>query len=533
MASTPARHKLPDALATGAPEETAPPPPGRLGTGLQWLDVILKGGIPANRVYLVMGEPGTGKTTLALQFLLEGVANGERVLYITLAETREELVTVAKSHEMDLSPIEIFEVLPTHESVRPEKDYTALHPSEIELGESLDRIVEEVERVNPTRVVIDSLTEIRLLAREQVRYRRQILTLKNFLVHCGCTVLFIDDPVSRGGFEGQLQTICHGVIQLEKLAPEYGRERRRLQVLKMRGVDYHGGYHDYIVRKGGLIVWPTLVASDHRKSFTMEPVPSGVKELDDLLGGGPDRGTSMLAVGPAGVGKSSMCLQYCAAAAARGEFFAWFSFDERLDTLYRRAESMGVELRAMCEAGQCSIEKIDPGELPPGEFIQRVRRHVERNNARIVVLDSLGGYLNAMPGERFLIIQMHELLTYLSQMGVLSMIVVAQHGLLGSHMTPPIDLSYLADTVALFRYFEHAGAVHRALSVVKKRGAKHEMTIRELRVTAEGVRLGEPLREFRGVLTGEPHYVGPAQSVMPPGADAGARSAGRTLGSEH
>ncbi len=487
--------------------------PGRISTGMQWLDVILRGGIPERRVYLITGDPGTGKTTLSLQFLLEGVRNGETALFVTLAESREELEGVAVSHDWDISGIEIFEVAAAEQG-RPEQDYTALYPGEVELGESLDKIINVVEQVRPKRVVIDSLTEIRLLAREQVRYRRQIIALKNFLTSMGCTVYFIDDPASRGGTDGQLQTICHGVISMERMAPEYGRERRRMQVLKMRGVDFYGGYHDYVILKGGLVIWPRLVAAEHTRKYEMKPVSCGVPGFDGIMAGGPDLGTTMLIVGAAGVGKSTLCHQYAAEAARRGDYFAWFSFDERIETVLKRAEAMGADFGKLMAEEKCAIEQVDPGSLSPGEFIQRVRRHVEKFGAKIIVIDSLNGYLSAMPGERYLIIQMHELLSYLSKMGVLSLIVIAQHGLLGTQIDPPIDLSYLADTVVFLRYFEHSGEVRRAVSLIKKRGAPHERTVREFQIDRDGVRVGEPLRDFEGVLTGQPKYTGDAVPLL-------------------
>lgn len=505
---SPSAAEGPEAYIIGSPDET-PLAEDRISSGSPWLDMILNGGLPPRRLYLLVGEPGTGKTTLGLQFLLSGAARGERGLFVTLAETRDELEGVAKSHGFDLSGIDIFEVGGANGG-SPELDYTALHPGEIELGENLQKIVEAVQEKKPVRVVIDSLTEIRLMAREQVRYRRQIISLKSALTQAGCTVYFIDDPGWRGtgGGDNQLQTICHGVISLEKLAPEYGRDRRRLQVVKMRGVAFHGGYHDYIIRRGGMVVFPRLVAAEHTRRFPSDMITSEVPDLDRMLGGGPDRGSTMLVIGAAGVGKSSLCQQYCMAAARRGEHFTWFSFDERLTTLFKRSHSMGQNLEQLLHEQRAHIAQVDPGSLSPGEFIQRIRQQVERHQTRLVVLDSLNGYMMAMPGERFLIIQMHELLTYLSQMGVMTLLVVAQHGLLTPESTPPVDISYLADTVTLLRYFEFRGDVRRAISVVKKRGAAHETMIREFQITATGLKVGEPLTQFRGVLSREPAYSG-------------------------
>lgn len=513
-------HSLPDAFSTGAPEETAPPAPGRVSTGVQWLDVVLAGGIPENRVHLIVGKPGTGKTTLGLQFLLAGRAIGQSCLYVTLAETRGELERVAQSHEIDLTGIEILEVGAAGETT-PEQDYTALHPGEIELSENVSRIIAEVERLKPQRILIDSLSEFRQIGRENMRYRRQMTALKNFLINAGATVYLLDTCSHLGG---QLETICHGVIELERIAPEYGRERRRLQILKMREVAFHGGYHDYSIEKGGIVVWARLIASEHGRNYEMEPISSDVPELDQMLGGGPDRGTTMLTIGPAGAGKSSFCHQYCMAAMRRGEYFAWFSFDERLDTIFKRAKSMNADLRSLRDEGKCHLEQVDPGSISPGEFIQRVRRQVEKFNARIVVLDSLNGYLAAMPGEQFLVIQMHELLTYLAQMGVCTIIVIAQHGLLGSQTEPPIDLSYLADSVVHLRYFECQGGVRRALSVVKKRGSSHETAVREYQVSATGLKVGQPLFDFQGVLSGDSKFVGETTTLL----DQKERGSGRS-----
>ena len=463
--------------------------------------MLLHGGLPRNRVYLVMGDPGTGKTTFGIQFLLEGVRNGEQALYITLAETKAELLGIAESHRFDLSRVAIHEVSVAAEQDRPEQDYTALLPAEIELGESLDKIVEVIERVKPKRVVIDSLTEIRLLAREPVRYRRQIIALKNFMMKCSCTVLFIDDPAGRGP-DGQLLTICHGAISFERMAPEYGPERRRMQILKMRGVEFYGGYHDYNIRKGGLVIWPRLIAAEHQREYRHDPVPSGVPELDSIFGGGPDRGTTLLAIGAAGRRQVEPLPAVLHGRVARGEYFAWFSFDERLDTVYKRGRAMGLDFGGLVEAGRCSVEQVDPAALSPGEFIQRVRRQVERFNARVVV-PRQPQRLPQRDARRAIPDDPDARAAHLpARMGVLSMIVVAQHGLVGAQLDPPIDMSYLADCVAYLRYFEHAGEVRRALSVVKKRGARHEMTIRELTITGSGVRVGAapaavPGRAFR------------------------------------
>ena len=503
----------PEATATGSAAESAPLGEGRISTGMRWLDLVLRGGVPKNRVYLITGEAGTGKTTLALQFLLEGVRQGEQVLFVTLAETKAELESVAKSHGMDISQIAIHEMA-SAEQAKPEQDYTALHPAEVELGDNLEAIVGLVERLKPNRVVIDSLTELRLLAREQVRYRRQVIALKNFLIKSGCTVYFIDVPAPGGPTDSQLQTICHGVIHLERMAPEYGRERRRMLVQKLRGVELYGGFHDYVILKGGLVVWPRLVAAEHARTYEMKPVSSGVPQLDDLMGGGPDLGTTMLVVGAAGVGKTTLCHQYAAAALQRGEYFAWFSFDERMETIYKRSENIGVDLRKHVQEKRCAVQQVDPASVSPGEFIQRVRREVETFGAKTIVIDSLNGYLHAMPGEHYLVIQMHELLSYLSQMGVLSLIVIAQHGMVGTRVDPPVDLSYLADAVVYLRYFEHQGHVRRAISVMKKRGARHEGSIREMRITSEGVWVGQPLSDFRGILSGEPQYIGGHEPLL-------------------
>ena len=475
----------------------------RLGTGCAGLDRILEGGFPANRLYLVEGDPGTGKTTLALQFLLEGARRGEPVLYVTLSETKEELTEVARSHGWSLEGVTLHELVPPAESLKAEAQYTIFHPSEVELGETTRLVIEEVERIQPRRVVFDSLSEMRLLARDPLRYRRQILALKQFFAGRKSTVLLLDDRTSTHA-DLQVQSIAHGVLMLEQLELDYGAERRRLRVSKLRGSRFRGGFHDFAIRTGGVEAFPRLVAADRRRELKSEAVASGVAALDALLGGGLDRGTATLVLGPAGCGKSSLATHFAAAMAVRGERAAAFIFDEGVNTYLSRAAGLGTDLREQVEAGHLTVQQVDPAELSPGEFVHAVCQTVERDGARLVVIDSLNGYLQAMPDERFLTSQMHELLTYLNQQGVVTLLVMAQHGFLGS-MSSPVDVSYLADTVVLLRYFEAAGAIRRAISVVKKRTGRHEDTIREMRLSASrGVEVGEPLTSFRGVLTGIP-----------------------------
>jgi len=480
--------------------------PRRLGTGVGGLNDILEGGFPEHRIYLIEGEPGTGKTTLAIQFLLEGVRNGEDVLYVTLSETREELRAVADSHGWSLEGLTIYEVVPPADTLRPETQYTIFHPAELELGETTNALLTEVDRVQPTRVVIDSLSEMRLLAREPLRFRRQILALKQYLAERRGTVLLLDDKVA--GRDLQIHSIAHGVVSLEHLAVEYGAERRRLRVTKLRGSHFRGGYHDFNIVKGGLNVFPRLVAAEHRLGFAKESISSGIKQMDQLLGGGLDRGTSTLVLGPAGSGKSTLAAQIAAAAAARGERTATFIFDELRETFIDRAEGVGTRMKEFVRKSLVTIQQVDPAELSPGEFAHVVRSTVDNDGARIVLIDSLNGYLNAMPNERFLSVQMHELLTYLNQQGVVTLLVMAQHGFLGSSMVTPVDVSYLADTVLMLRYYEAEGAIHRAISVIKKRTGRHEPTIRELTMDSKGIKVGAPLTKFRGVLTGVPVYDG-------------------------
>ena len=475
----------------------------RCGTGIAGLDDVLGGGLLRNRLYLVDGDPGAGKTTLALQGLLEGVRLGERTLYITLSETEEELRASAASHGWSLDGVTVVELVAEEAELDADTEVTMYPPSEVELHATTRRVLEAVERVNPARVVFDSLSEMRLLAQHSLRYRRQILALKQFFIGRRCTVLLLDDKTSQGS-DLQLHSIAHGVISLEHLSPLYGGARRRLRVVKLRGADYRGGYHDFTIRRGGLVVFPRLVAAEHHTPFPLGLVASGVEELDRLLGGGLHRGTSTLLMGPAGSGKSTLALQYALAAARRGDHAVMFSFDESMATLEMRSRSLGLPLDELHENGSLRIQQIDPAEMSPGEFGFLVRSAVEHDRARLIVIDSLNGYINAMPEERFLTAQLHELLMYLDQQGVTTMMVVAQHGLVGSRAEVPVDASYLADSVILVRYFEDRGKVRKAISVVKKRSGYHEETIRELWFDSGGVHVSEPITDLRGILTGDP-----------------------------
>ncbi|WP_375159131.1 ATPase domain-containing protein [Bradyrhizobium sp. RDT46] len=484
----------------------------RISTGSEGLDDILGGGLDPNRMYLYEGRPGTGKTTIALQFLLRGARDGERVLYISLSETRRELELVAHRHGWSLQGVDIFELVPPETTLDPDRELTVFHPAEMELSETTGLIFKEVERLNPTRVVLDSLSELRLLAQNPLRYRRQVLALKHFFTNRNCTVVLLDD-LSSSQDDLQLHSIAHGVVMLEQLAIDYGAERRRLRVIKMRGIRFRGGYHDFTISQGGLRIFPRLVAAEHHKTFPGNFVSSGNAELDQLLGGGLERGTNALLLGSAGVGKSSVALTYAIAAAERGEHAVFFAFDEGRGTVEARARTLGLPLEKHLNTGVIRFQQVDPAELSPGEFAATLRRSVEVDNARLVVIDSLNGYLNAMPDERFLILQMHELLSYLAQQGVLTILILAQHGLVGP-METPLDISYLSDAVVMLRYFEFGGTVRRALSVVKKRSGNHEHSIREFRLGSRGIRLGPPLKEFSGIFSGNPHYSG---TVLPEG----------------
>lgn len=483
----------------------------RCATGVEGLDDILSGGFPGNRLYLIEGDPGVGKTTLAMQFLLEGARRGESGLYITLSETRDEIENVARSHGWDLSPIHLFELSAIEEMIRGETESTFFHPSEVELNKTTGALIAEVERVKPTRVVFDSLSEMRMLADTPLRYRRQILQLKQFFAGRKCTVLLLDDR-SAEVHDLHVESIAHGVISLRRTSPEYGVSRRQLSVLKIRGSHFRDGNHDFILRRGGMTVFPRLVAAEHHRDFARESFPSGIPGLDALLGGGLGRGTSTMFMGPPGTGKSTLAIKFALAAAERGEKSRIFIFDEMIGTLMNRASQLGMDLTPHVEAGRIVIEQIDPAEISPGELAHRIRAAVDREHVRMVVIDSINGYLNAMPAERYLNLQLHELLAYLNQQGVLTIMVLAQQGLVGN-MQSTVDLTYLADAVVLLRFFEARGEMKQALSIIKKRSGNHERTIREIRVDAYGIKIGEPLHNMQGVLTGVPNFLDEAPSA--------------------
>ena len=492
---------------------TAPPvEQGSSSTGIAGLDDILCGGLTPYRLYLIEGVPGSGKTTLAMQYLMEGARNGEPVLYVTLSETEEELRAMAKSHGWDLTGVTMRELVPPEESLQPSEQYTMFHPAEVELSETTRTILADVERLKPMRLVFDSLSELRLLAGDPLRYRRQLLALKQFFRGRRCTVLLLDDLTSSGR-DLQVQSIAHGVMLLEQLTPEYGADRRRLRVLKHRGRRFRGGYHDYLIGAGGLRVFPRLIASEHRQDLSDDKLSSGIPALDELLGGGIQRGTSTLVVGAAGTGKSTLASQFVTAAAKRGERCAMFIFDESRKTLLTRAQGLGIALQKYVEAGLVSIRQVDPAELTPGELAHTIRMEVEEHRAGIIVIDSLNGYLNAMPGEKYLTVHLHELLMYLGDRGVATLLIGAHQGMIGTQMVTPVDASYLADAVILMRYFESRGEVRQAISVMKKRGGDHERTIRDFSLEQGGIQVGPPLRDFRGVLTGVPVEQGPVERL--------------------
>ncbi|OWJ58986.1 ATPase domain-containing protein [Paraburkholderia caledonica] len=479
--------------------------PTRLCSGIEGIDNILGGGLTPHRMYLVEGAPGTGKTTLALQFLLQGAEEGQAGLYITLSETRSELISVADSHGWDLSQFHILELV-SDEGLDPQFEQTVLHPAEVELGETVRNVIQQVDEIKPVRIVLDSLSELRLLSQNALRYRRQILALKRYFATRACTVLLLDDNTSDPG-DVQLHSIAHGVIALDNVVHDYGGNRRRLRIAKMRGIKFREGYHDFTLDTGGIHVYPRLVAAEHHAQFDTHVVSTGTGGLDALLGGGLIPGTNALLIGPSGVGKTTTVVSCLIAALERGERCVYYVFDETLVTLIARCATVGMNLQPYVDNGLLTLRQIDPAEISPGEFASDVRTSVEKRGVKYVAIDSLNAYLQAMPGERYLLLQMHELLGYLNQQGVMTMLVLGQHGIIGE-VQSDIDISYLSDVVILFRYFEHHGEVLTAVTAVKSRANAHERSIRQFRLTSHGVEVGEALRDFEGVLSGLPSYRG-------------------------
>lgn len=487
-----------------------PPQPTttRCSSGSPGLDDVLGGGLPAGHVYLIEGEPGTGKTTLALQFVAEGIKRGERVLYVTLSESREELMAVAQTHGLNVDSSVVLEVRPSEEDLKPDGQYTVFHPAEVELSDRVQAIMAEVDRRKPGRLVIDALSEVRMLAKDPLRYRRQILSLKEYAPE-NCTVLLLDDRSSRYA-DLELHSIVHGVVSMQRVAREYGKTMRRIEVTKLRGCAFREGSHDYLIRSGGIVVFPRLVAAEYSNGDMPEgPAKSGIAALDTLVGGGLDRGTSTLLIGPAGCGKTTIGLRWLTTAAENGENSVVFVFEETVETLMGRAAGLGMDLEAQVRAGRVKLLHLDPAEVSPGEFVDMVRDAVENGNVRHVMIDSLNGFLQAMPGEQFLALHLHELLTYLNNRGVVTIMVLAQMGLVGSAMVTPIDVSYLADNILILRYFEAAGEIRQAISMMKKRSGGHERSIRELRLGDGSIQVGQPLSDFQGILSGSPTSLAP------------------------
>src|ERR1700678_316936 len=481
--------------------------PVRIRTCIAGLDDVLGGGLPQGHLYLVEGDPGTGKTTLGLQFLLAGIKEGESVIYVTLSESKRELEEVIHAHGWSKESLHIYEMTPSDEDLSPEAQYTVFHPSEVELADTVTAILQQVDVRRPQRVVFDSLSELRMLARDALRYRRQVLALKRHFAGRNCTVLLLDDRTAEGQHDLQLQSIAHGVIMMQSLERDFGIKRRRVEVRKLRGSPYREGFHDYTIATGGISIYPRLIAAEHKPGFERKPVPSGIEALDKLIGGGIDTGTSTLFIGPAGCGKSTVALRYAVSSAIRGEKAVIFTFDEAFATLIERSRGLGMDPKPVLENGTLEIQQVDPAELAPGQFVARVRQMVDQDHMRVLVIESMNGFLKAMPHEKYLAMQLHELLSYLGQQGVATILTLAQHGFIG-HMQSPVDVSYLADSVLLFRYFEHGGEIRQALSVIKKRSGPHERAIRELKLGQGQISVGEPLRQFEGVLTGVPNFLG-------------------------
>lgn len=477
----------------------------RIDTGVSGLNDILSGGLPAGQMYLLEGTPGTGKTTMAMQFIRTGVLAGESALYLTLSESKRELEQSAKSHGWQIDELSIEEFIPEEATLQPEQQYTVFHPSEVELISTINKLIQVIEERSPSRVVIDSLSELRLLASDTMLYRRQLLALKQYFSGRETTVLLLDDHSAQGS-DMQLQSIAHGVLRLDKVQRTYGVTRRHIEIVKLRGSSFREGFHDYTIQKGGVRIYPRLVANEHVVNYADDRLGSGIPALDMMFGGGINRGSSTLLVGPTGCGKSTLAMQYAYAAASRGDRAIIYAFDEVLRTAQQRAEALGMRIHEQIERGTLAMSQIDPAELSPGEFTWQIRRDVEEKDTRVLVIDSLNGFLNSMPGERDLILQLHELVAFLNQKGVVTFLILTQHGLVGNTQAE-IDVSYLADTVVLLRYFEAEGKIRQVISVLKQRVGRHERFLREFRLDDSGISVGDPLLHFRGILTGVPDSV--------------------------
>ena len=476
-----------------------------LSSGIHGLDNVLRGGYTSDRLFLIEGSPGSGKTTLALQFLLEGVKNGESSLYITLSETAIELRSVAEAHGWSLDGIHIHEVLPSENILDPTEQYSIFHPSDVEMGATTQEILSIFEAIRPKRVVLDSLSELQLLAANPLIYRRQVLAFKQFFASRSCTALLLDDRTASEG-DLQVRSIAHGVISLERMATDYGGIRRRLEVVKYRGIAFREGLHDYKIQHGGLMVYPRLVAAESRETTGRRQFTTGLTELDLLLGGGIEEGSSTLVAGPPGTGKSTLAAQFVASCLAQNQRAAMFIFEESASNLLHRTDALGIDLRSHLRSNQLSLQQVDPAQLMPGEFVHTVCTAAD-NGAKVIVIDSLNGFMQAMPNEKMLTSHMHELLNYLGQRGIVTLLIGVQQGLLGGNMSTNIDASYLSDNVILLRYFESEGEVQQAISIFKKRGSGHERTIRRMAITQNGIEIGPALRQFRGILTGVPRLI--------------------------
>lgn len=476
-----------------------------LGTGIDALDQVLQGGFTSDRLYLIEGSPGSGKTTLALQFLIEGAKQGESLLYITLSETAVELQAVAAAHGWSLEGIHIHEVLPSESVLNPDEQYSIFHPSDVEMGATTKTILDVVDKIKPNRLVLDSLSELRLLASNPLIYRRQVLAFKQFITSRSCTTLFLDDRTASDG-DLQVRSIAHGVISLKRMTTDYGGIRRRLEVIKYRGIAFREGLHDYKIQQGGIVVFPRLIASESREVVKQSQFASGLAELDSLLGGGIEEGSSTLIAGPPGTGKSTLAAQFVYACLKQKHHAAMFLFEESASNLLNRSDSLRIGIRPFLASGDLTLTQVDPAQLTPGEFVNKVCRAAD-NGAKVIVIDSLNGFLQAMPSEKLLSTHMHELLTYLGQRGVITLLIGVQQGMLGGNMASGIDASYLADNVILLRYFEASGEVQQAISVFKKRGSQHERTIRQLSINNNGIHIGPVLRQFHGILTGVPKLI--------------------------